>query len=132
MRHCQRFLPSQISDTLHAGFEPAQNLSSGFIEWSCAVVITATPGLRLAGGSKKKKRFYKHLMRQTSPCWIWWDRLRLFFLVAKQGRESDAVLFSEMHNKLIAQVSKSWAQRLGFGSNKTNAPLALYFWNEKR
>ena len=33
---------SRISDTLRAGFEPAQNLSSGLVEWSCAVVITTT------------------------------------------------------------------------------------------
>ena len=52
--HCQRSSPSRISDTPRAGFEPAQNLSSSFVEWSCAVVITTTPGLRLAGGSKKK------------------------------------------------------------------------------
>ena len=37
--HCQRSSPSQISDTPRAGFEPAQNLSSGFVEWSCAVVM---------------------------------------------------------------------------------------------
>ena len=30
--HCQRSSPSQISDMLQAGFEPAQNLSSGFAE----------------------------------------------------------------------------------------------------
>ena len=30
------------SDMPRAGFEPAQNLSSGLVEWSCAVVITAT------------------------------------------------------------------------------------------
>ena len=30
--HCQRFSPSQISDTPWPGFEPAQKLSSGFIE----------------------------------------------------------------------------------------------------
>ena len=41
--HCQRPSPPWISDTPRAGFEPAQNLSSGFIEWSCAVVITTTP-----------------------------------------------------------------------------------------
>ena len=40
---CQRSSPSRISDTPQAGFEPAQNLSSGFVEWSCAVVITTTP-----------------------------------------------------------------------------------------
>ena len=41
--HCQRSSPSWISDTPRAGFELAQNLSSGFVEWSCAVVITTTP-----------------------------------------------------------------------------------------
>ena len=38
--HCQRFSPLWISNTPRAGFEPAQNLSSSFVEWSCAVVIT--------------------------------------------------------------------------------------------
>ena len=41
--HCQRSSPSRISDTPRAGFEFAQNLSWGFVEWSCAVVITSTP-----------------------------------------------------------------------------------------
>ena len=41
--HCQRSSPSRISDTPRAGFEPVQNLSSGLVEWNCAVVITATP-----------------------------------------------------------------------------------------
>ena len=39
--HCQRSSPSRISETPRAGFEPAQ--SSGFVEWSCALVITTTP-----------------------------------------------------------------------------------------
>ena len=43
--HCQRSLPSRISDTPQAGFEPAQNLSSGLVEWSCAVVIIKTVSL---------------------------------------------------------------------------------------
>ena len=30
--HCQRSSPSRIPDTLGAGFEPAQNLKSGFVE----------------------------------------------------------------------------------------------------
>ena len=38
--HCQRFSPSQISDTPRAGIEPAQNLSPGFAEWNCALVNT--------------------------------------------------------------------------------------------
>ena len=41
--HCERSSPMQISDMLQGGFEPAQNLSSGLVEWSCAVVITTTP-----------------------------------------------------------------------------------------
>ena len=41
--HCQRSSPSRISDTPRARFEPVQNLSSGLVEWSCAVVITTTP-----------------------------------------------------------------------------------------
>ena len=35
--HCHRSSLSSISNTPRAGFEPAQNLSSGFVEWSCAV-----------------------------------------------------------------------------------------------
>ena len=41
--HCQRSSPSRISDMPRAGFEPAQNLSSGLVELSCAVGITITP-----------------------------------------------------------------------------------------
>ena len=40
--HCQRSSPSWISDMPWAGFEPAQNLSSGFVEWSCAVSLSQT------------------------------------------------------------------------------------------
>ena len=40
---CQRSSLSLISDMLQAGLEPVQNLSSGFVEWSCAVVITTIP-----------------------------------------------------------------------------------------
>ena len=41
--HCQRSSSSRISDTPRAGFEPAQNLGSGFFKCSCAVVLTTTP-----------------------------------------------------------------------------------------
>ena len=36
----QRSSSLRISDTVRAGFEPAQNK---FVEWGCAVVITTTP-----------------------------------------------------------------------------------------
>ena len=55
--HYQRLSPLEISDTLQTRSEPLQNLSSGFMEWSCAVIITTMPrrhciwakGLRGAG-----------------------------------------------------------------------------------
>ena len=34
--YCQRSSPSRISDTPRAGFEPVQNLSSGFVEVLCS------------------------------------------------------------------------------------------------
>ena len=40
--HCQKSSPSQISNTLQAGFKLAQNLSSDYAELSCAVLITPT------------------------------------------------------------------------------------------
>ena len=40
--HCQRSPPSQISDTVRAGFEPAQNMISSLVEWSCEVTTTTT------------------------------------------------------------------------------------------
>ena len=53
--HCQRSSPSQISDTPRAGFESAHKLSSGFDEWSCAVVITTTPWRCIVFGGYKKR-----------------------------------------------------------------------------
>ena len=52
--HYQRSSPSRISDTLWAGFEPVQNLSSGLVEWSCAVVITTMTDLKGAATFKMK------------------------------------------------------------------------------
>ena len=41
--HCQKSSPSQISDMPRERFEPVQNLSSGFVEWSYPVMITTIP-----------------------------------------------------------------------------------------
>ena len=51
--HCQRPSPSQISDTQGAGFEPAQNLSSGLFEWRWAVVITTSSKIYSVRRSRK-------------------------------------------------------------------------------
>ena len=42
--------PSKTFDLMRAGIEPAQNLSSRFVEWSCAVVIITIPW--------RQKKFY--------------------------------------------------------------------------
>ena len=47
--HCHRSLPLRILDTLKEGFELVQNLSSAFVEWSCAAVITTAPQFVLWG-----------------------------------------------------------------------------------
>ena len=52
--HCQRSSPSRIADTLWAGFERVQNLSSGLVEWSCAVVVTTMTDLKGAATFKMK------------------------------------------------------------------------------
>ena len=49
--HCPRSSPSRISDTPQAGFEPAKNLSSGLVKWSCAVVINKLHLLHYLVGS---------------------------------------------------------------------------------
>ena len=67
--HCQRSSPSWISNTLRAGFEPAQNLSSGFIEWTCAVVITTHHGANYSR---------RHLLK--------------FFLITEKNWVSDIIL----------------------------------------
>ena len=40
--HFLRSSSLRIPDTLHAGYEPVQTLSSGLVDWSCALVITTT------------------------------------------------------------------------------------------
>ena len=65
--HCQRSSPSRISNTLRAEFEPAQNLSSGLVERSSAVVITTTPLCQLCPCSMEKleKGSFKNLARKA-------------------------------------------------------------------
>ena len=41
--NCHTFSPSQVSNTPRGGFEPAQNLRSGFTDWSWPEEITTAP-----------------------------------------------------------------------------------------
>ena len=43
--HCQRSSLLQFFGTTQVGFEPAQNMSSNFVEWSCAILITTSHGV---------------------------------------------------------------------------------------
>ena len=62
--HCQRSSPSRISDTPQTEVKPAQSLSSSFVEWCCAVVITTT--LRRQGDVHKTKQVYNSLFKLIS------------------------------------------------------------------
>ena len=46
--HCQKFLPQQISDTVRAGFEPAQNLRNLLASFSdyfyCFIALAVDSG----------------------------------------------------------------------------------------
>ena len=72
--HCQRSSPSRTSDMLWAGFEPVQNLSSGFDEWSYKVMITTTP---------------------QCHCWVWpWGQLGRSVLQEKSPFKMLGLTFS--------------------------------------
>ena len=76
--HCQRFSPSQSSDTPRAGFKPAENPSSESTEGICAVMITTT--------SRCHQIFYSseiHKMSTSNSCrLIWWLEVSYLLIVA--------------------------------------------------
>ena len=81
--HYQRSLPSRISDTLRAGFEPAQNLSSGLVEWSCTVVITTAPQMDFFLFLQKNKNPYQSILikvRLVIHCTSW-TSCTFFFVI---------------------------------------------------
>ena len=80
----QRSSLLQISDMLWAGFEPAQNLSSGFVEWSRSVVITTTRWCRwvLCSGSKRKAILGKKIWNNTlKQIWRTYNNLKPLWII---------------------------------------------------
>ena len=74
--HCQRSTPFLIFDQPQAGFEPAQNLSSSFVEWSWTVMITTK--LRQTSIILKKPGFlFEKLKTLTSSNY---HRIQFFLL----------------------------------------------------
>ena len=72
--HCHRSSSSRISPVDQAGFEPAQNLSSGLVEWNCAVVITTTPRRhknRRHANTKHTTLKFTSLENQPSNCFYY-------------------------------------------------------------
>ena len=63
--HCQRSTPSRISDTPRAGFEPAQNLSSGFVEWSDTHYTTPPPVENWSNFSWSCECFISHEIKSS-------------------------------------------------------------------
>ena len=133
--HCQRSSPSRISDTPRAGFEPVQNLSSGFVEWSCAIVITTTPRLWFelielimglstyqrqakcnceSGGERVLWTFQWVLRRPLAE--VMWKPLKNVFRLQKKTLNYELALFQiilqqRLYSEIClkqAQVMKNW------------------------
>ena len=80
----QRSSLLQISDMLRAGFEPAQNLSSGFVEWSRSVVISTTRWCQwvLCSGSKRKAILGKKIWNNTlKQIWRTYNNLKPLWII---------------------------------------------------
>ena len=98
--HCQRSSPSQISNTPQAGFEPAQNLSSGLVEWSCAVVITTTP--------PRLKKNYECLVASKKDFHVTQKSLTFNFTMTHLWRHSDL---------LNEDLTKCWRSNANASAN---------------
>ena len=125
--HCQRSSPSRISNTPSAGFELMENLSSCFIEWSYATVITTTP-------NKFKHFINKILLKQNLGCywsfwyvfensWIRWSNLNQYKYNKIQSKEYKCL------HKVIHEVDIKWTAAL---FNKFNSQNMSWFLSQHR
>ena len=144
--HCQRSSPSRISDAPWAGFEPAQNLSSGFVEWSCAVVITTTSlrtRLYVLNRSSHPEVFYReallknfskftgntcneHLWASGLECWTC-ERLFLFWIKNKRFLKLKSRSCREKMS-LIGFGSKFRTSNTAWKVPEKNGPGKLRIW----
>ena len=83
---CQRSSPSWISDTPRAGFEPAQNLSSCLVEWSCTAAITATPRRHICSLLLRSRYAEKTIVRADVKKWRYIFRVINAFDVKSLGK----------------------------------------------
>ena len=79
--HCQRSSPSRIFDTPSAEFEPGQNLSSGVVDWSCAVVVTTIPVVSFQLLTFEVARFSNLVYLGSVGLWVLWFPCHFFISV---------------------------------------------------
>ena len=84
--HCPWFSPSQIPNTLRTGYKPAQNLSSDFVEWTCALVIAT------------KKWWPLHLLNN-----YWWglENVEIKRRIGQNGLCLASTFKSSFHSRMI-------------------------------
>ena len=111
--NCQRSSPSWISNMPRAGFEPAQNLSSGLIEWTCAVVIITTPRGHILKGhvvlrpnNTPSRRLEKDVQFTMS-----WRRLIYVVLKTSNLRRLKEVWFTTSWRRVNYDVLKTSVKR---------------------
>ena len=139
--HCQRSSTSRISNPPRAGYGPAQNLSSGLVEWSCAVVITTTPRRHKHAGchllilvTNLLNLWALRLMKEIKYFWIvtwshnwivkwlcWWVPLILIHQPAKFGTHSpceNGVFYlscnhvNDVSRDFVGVISLSWVTKV--------------------
>ena len=84
--HCPWFSPSQIPNALRTGYKPAQNLSSDFVEWTCALVIAT------------KKWWPLHLLNN-----YWWglENVEIKRRIGQNGLCLASTFKSSFHSRMI-------------------------------
>ena len=103
--HCQGSSSSRISDTPWAGFEPAQNLSSGIVEWSWAVVYKGVDELK-----GRNSAYYSHEINILD--FELWLRPWNYISTATQVKQSPAKFFRNYAWYLETKSHKIWEQSI--------------------
>ena len=114
--HWQRSSPSQISGMPGAGFEPAQNLSSGFGEWSCAVVITSKPQHLLYGLANASRYWYLHV------------KAELIKFCSSVSTAGPGILYCKENNTLTGTLACHVADMICGGNEKFGTNLEQIEW----
>ena len=99
--HCQRFLT--IMYLWHAArYEPAQNLSSGSVEWTCVVVIITTPRRHLHQGANR------NLPNRNLPTSCFWLKRDAQILLLTLWLEVQKQPFADLKNFVIFTRKHLW------------------------